>query len=115
MPSAHARFADDFIFQQDNASIHTSRETKEFFQEHDVEVLEWPALSPDLNPIENVWGKLAQAVYANGKQYDTKEDLKRAILFEWDALLQEYLATLIRAMKKRCIDVIKAIGGSTKH
>ncbi|KAG3247625.1 hypothetical protein PI124_g7690 [Phytophthora idaei] len=44
----------DCIFQQDNASIHSSRATKSFFEEENVTVMEWPAKSPDLNPIENM-------------------------------------------------------------
>lgn len=46
------------IFMQDNASVHTARNVMEWFGRQNFEVLDWPALSPDLNPIENVWASM---------------------------------------------------------
>uniref|UniRef100_A0A8C1MX09 Tc1-like transposase DDE domain-containing protein n=1 Tax=Cyprinus carpio TaxID=7962 RepID=A0A8C1MX09_CYPCA len=50
----------DWVFQQDNAAIHNARLTKDFFQENNVALLDHPACSPDLNPIENIWGWMAR-------------------------------------------------------
>jgi hypothetical protein len=48
--------------QQDNASVHVSRKTRDFFLEVKLHVLEWPANSPDLNPIENAWSYLKSRI-----------------------------------------------------
>ncbi len=57
LPSADQLFKDaDFIFQQDLAPAHTAKSTKSWLNDHGVSVLDWPANSPDLNPIENIWG-----------------------------------------------------------
>jgi hypothetical protein len=50
---------EEIIFQQDNAPCHTSKTTMEAFNAIEVNVMDWPAQSPDLNPIENYWGHVA--------------------------------------------------------
>ncbi|KAF0708257.1 hypothetical protein AaE_013282, partial [Aphanomyces astaci] len=115
LPFAHAEHAEDFLFQQDNASIHASKETTAFLADIGVDVLSWPSLSPDLNPIENLWGYLARKVYENGRQFATVADLKDEILRQWDTIDRSYLLKLVDSMKFRCIDVLSGQGCCTKY
>lgn len=115
LPFAWANYGTNFIFQQDNARIHTAVAVKEWFAENEVELLNHPPLSPDLNPIENLWGQLAQEVYGNGRQYNSIDSLKRSILTSWNAITETTLQNLVNSMKKRIEEVLKNRGKFTKY
>lgn len=108
-------FAEDFwdnswIFQQDNAPIHVARYTKDFFADKKIDLLQWPAKSPDLNPMENLWAILSQRVYSHGRQYSTLKELKEAIVLEWSKIDDSVLQNLINSMPRRVLQVISKKG-----
>lgn len=70
----------DRMFQQDGAASHRALKTKTWLKDSKVAVLEWPALSPDFNIIENIRGWIVRDIYANGKQYENLDELWEAIM-----------------------------------
>lgn len=104
-----------FIFQQDNASIYTAKVIKDWFRNENMQVLDWPALSPDLNIIENAWGWLTRAVYGGGKQYSSSNELICAIHRHWNAMPMSVVKNLYKSMPKRLIEVIKKGGNAIKY
>jgi hypothetical protein len=86
-------------FQQDNAPVHTSAKTEEFLKKLGVTVLPWPARSPDLSPIENVWGLMQSRL--RRRTFTSKEVLWEAVQAEWRKISPEYLKSLYDSMPNR--------------
>ena len=76
----------------------------------DFEVLVWPAGSPDLNPIENIWALMALKVYENGRQLDCVYDLKEELKKAWIEIQGKVLHNLVLSVPRRLVSVIEARG-----
>ncbi len=71
----------DFIFQQDLAPAHTAKSTKSWLNDHGVGVLDWPANSPDLKPIENIRGIVKRKM--RNKRPKNTDELKATVKETW--------------------------------
>lgn len=105
-------FQQPAVVMQDNASIHKAIATLELFKQLDLELLSWPANSPDLNPIENIWSLLKHRI---SKHFPTtREAVIAAIQSEWSRLTSSDISRACQSMRQRCQAVIDANGGHTK-
>lgn len=104
-----------FLLMHDNARSHTAVATRQYLSEVGIETMKWPALSPDMNPIEHMWDHLKQRVRARNPAPSTIDELKRALLEEWENIPQDFIKNLIRSMRNRMRAVIKARGGNTNY
>ncbi|KAK6755588.1 hypothetical protein RB195_014139 [Necator americanus] len=95
---------------QENASAHTSSYTRQKFQEWNIQLLNWPAESPDLNPIELVWGNMKSYIRRRGVR--TISELKSSILAYWEKLTPETCEKYAAGIKRRLRRVIKRNGGN---
>ncbi|KAK3562388.1 hypothetical protein QTP86_033525 [Hemibagrus guttatus] len=113
LPSADQLFEDaDFIFQQDLAPAHTAKSTKSWLNDHDVGVLDWPANSPDLNPIENPWGIVKRKM--RNKRPKNADELKATVKETWASIPPQQCHKLITSMPRPIEEVPKAKGAPTK-
>lgn len=112
-------FAEDemplrWIFQQDNDPKHSSKLVKEWFGSKNINVLEWPSQSPDLNPIEHLWEVLDRRIRMHS-DIKNQQQLFGIIESEWSRIPAETLQKLVDSMPRRCQAVLDSRGYSTKY
>ena len=105
----------DIIFQQDNDPKHTCRLVKNWLEEQEFRTIVWPAQSPDLNPIENLWGCLKRKLAEHENSPNGIHELQERVQVEWERMPVEECQKLIESMPRRVQAVLKAKGGYTKY
>jgi hypothetical protein len=106
------------IFQQDNASIHTARDAKEFFHDENLQVLDWPPHSPDLNIIDHVWHYLkeviAKMLVARNK-VELWSHVRKVLQFKRGQEMTKKIQALYESLPRCMKAVIAAHGGNTHY
>lgn len=106
---------DDCILVQDNARPHTVRVFMIILEDEVITVMDWPARSPDLNPIEHLWDMLSRRVRRMPHPPENVQNLTNALVQEWQAIPQNYIRRIITSMSRRCQEGVNARGGHTSY
>ena len=102
----------DLVFQQENAPVHKSEVVRNFLAQKQWEVLDWPAYSPDLNPIENIRAIFKKSLRG---QIVTWENLEEKVMEVWNSINPDVVRNLYSSYENRLVKVIKNHGSLTGY
>ena len=101
-------------FRQDNAPPHKAHVTRAFLENENVTTISWPAVSPDMNPIEHVWAFMKKEL----RKRDTCRDsdhLFDTLVAIWEGISPDFILKLTSSMRRRLQAVLNVNGGHSKY
>ena len=116
LPSIDKLFEEDhieWILQEDNDPKYQSKLCQNWKKENNIKVLPWPSMSPDQNPIENIWRLMK--IKISKKKIRTLKGLKSELKKEWNNLPPDLATKLAQSMKDRVEALIAAKGDYTMY
>jgi len=113
IPGLFGEGKSDWMLQEDNDPKHRSKIARKWKEENGVKVLPWPSMSPDQNPIENLWRLLK--INIQKKKIRTVKGLKGELMKEWNNLPPELAVKLVDSMKRRVGQLIDSNGDYTMY
>jgi transposase len=103
------------VYMDDNDMPHRSRAVTAYLQSEAVTSVPWPAMIPDLNPIEHIWDMLGLRIHAREPPVQTIRQLEAALHREWQQLSQQDIRRLTGGMRRRVEAVIQVHWGYTRY
>jgi len=95
----------EIVCMHDNGPIHTAKVVRECFAHHRIILLDWPARSPDVNPIENIFGFITNDWDKNGER--NPQQLQAHVEEVWRAITPAFCANLCNSMPRRLEEINK--------
>ena len=108
-------FGRNFVYVQGNARPHTARDTAAFLDQQDVEVMDWAARSPDMNPIEHAWNQMSVWIRDMDDPPSTVAELNNAVRQAWTAVRPGRVRTLVESMPHLVRALLAATCGHTRY
>ena len=101
------------LLQQDNARPHVAQVIRNHLHNQQIETLPWPAVSPDLSPLEHLWDVMERCLRRRSVEPANHQQLAQALQELWNAIPQRQIVHLINSMRRRCQAVVVAQGFPT--
>ena len=109
LPSAWQLFLDQFLFKDDNAPCHRAKLVTNWKRHNNLITLDWPAQPPYLNPVKNLWHKMALEI--SRRHPTTKRELIESLIASWSCdVTRDHIVKLIYSMPTRYRQVVKSKG-----
>ncbi|GFV65683.1 transposable element Tc1 transposase [Trichonephila clavipes] len=103
------------VFQQDNARPHVAKTVKSYLDSQQVQLLPWPAYSPDMSPIEHEWDIVGRRIARDLRPVASTDELWLRIQTIWNTLPQTDIKNVFNSMPRRVAALIAERGGHTKY
>jgi len=116
VPISKLNYGMDYFFQEDNCSVHKAKIIQNFMNTSKINILKWPAKSPDLNIVEDIWKMLSNDIY-DGVQFKKISDLKEKIndiIFHFNSTKREKIQALYSTIRKRLCTLLMKHGNLCK-
>ena len=105
----------EYLFMDDNAPVHRAHTVDNYKHQNEVTSMEWPAQSPDLNIVENIWLYMKRELQKSVVNIATKNDLLLEIQSVCRNIELDYIRNLYQSIPDRLDNVIKMKGHLSKY